>query len=171
MPFGLALPVSLRGPQIRQRGRRRQPLQLLHPALPQTTPDCGRADNPAVPLLAGDDDAGNPCFRKLRSHYRIVQVCHLTDRLLPHVPPCHTQRLGNPAEHRQVQPRLSLCRSRRVRQKIAWEGGSADDIWPALMTHHIGQMGSPLLRQTPADCKGEFAGILADHKDMDSVVF
>ena len=108
-----------------------------------------------------------PSLGSSRAITSVVQAGDLAAGLLPGVPGGDVQGLGNLAEQGQVQTGVALDHRPLILQEVAGEGGRADEVGPALVADHMGQVGHPLIHQLPPHGKGHQAGVLFQHKQVD----
>ena len=125
------------------------------------------ADGCAVLRGPGDLHKPNPLLGQLLSHHSVVEAGDLAAGLLPGVPGGDIQGLGDLAEQGQVQTGVALDHCPLILQEVAGEGGRADEVGPALVADHMGQVGHPLRHQLPPHGKGHQAGVLLQHEQVD----
>ena len=115
------------------------------------------ADGGPIPGQAGDLNTLDPGLGQLLAHDLVVETGHMAGALLAHIAPLDPQPLGDLTEDPQVQLRLGPDDGVRVLQKIAGEGGGADEIGAGGVAEHVGQILNALLHQLPPDGGGDGA--------------
>ena len=133
--------------------------------------DRGSADGSAILLPAGDDAALDSGFWQLFFHNLVIDACYPAVGFLSHIASANAQGMGDFREDDQVQFCMAFNDSVHVLLEVTGEGGAADNIRAAVMIYDIVQMGGALCYKAPAHLKGCQACVLADHEQVDRVIF
>ena len=140
--------------KVIQAGFGQEVLQQLKIILLEGFSDVGGAYGPSVPLLSGEDHTFDAGLWQLLAHQTVVDGGDMACGLLAHIPFGNVKAFGYFREYGQIKPGMAFDNLILVLQKIAGEGGVADDIRAAVMTIARGiSLGTaaptPSVRQRP----------------------